>query len=83
MVVLLIVIFIGFLNHFRSMFFAPPPGRDDASPRTEDAQAPDSGEFPALWCTVPMWLALIPLLVMGLWWPGFFSHLFSLVSHEL
>lgn len=83
MVVLLIVIFIGFLNHFRSMFFDPAPGRDASLGTDDDAQASDSGECPTWWCTIPMWLALIPLLVMGLWWPGFFSHLFSLVGHEL
>jgi hydrogenase-4 component F len=21
------------------------------------------------WCAAPMWLAFIPLLVLGLWWP--------------
>jgi hydrogenase-4 component F len=56
MAVLLIVIFIGFMNHFRSMYYRPevepaPKGRASA------------------WCAVPMWLALAPLLVLGLWWP--------------
>ena len=49
MIVLLIVIFIGFLNHFREMYFA---GR--APKRWANASL--SG-----WCVAPMWLALAPL----------------------
>ena len=60
MAVLLIVIFIGFLNHFRAMYFAANDG--------------DKGDMSMLrvsgWCIAPMWLALAPLLVLGLWWPG-------------
>jgi hydrogenase-4 component F len=56
MAVLLIVIFIGFMNHFRSMYYRP-----------EVAIAP-KGRVSA-WCAVPMWLALAPLLVLGVWWP--------------
>jgi hydrogenase-4 component F len=59
MAVLLIVIFIGFLNHFRHMYFAP------------DSNA---GAGPArrisCWCATPMWLALVPLVVLGAWWSG-------------
>jgi hydrogenase-4 component F len=63
MVVLLIVIFIGFLNHFRAMYF---DGEDEA----EKVPARVSR-----WCVAPMWLALAPLLVFGLWWPsGLWSH---------
>jgi len=54
---LLIVIFIGFLNHFRSMYFEA-----DATP---NAAAPAISR----WCVAPMWLALAPLVVFGLWWP--------------
>ena len=58
MAVLLIVIFIGFLNHFRAMYF-------DAGTASERRRpAPVSR-----WCVAPMWLALAPLLVFGLWWP--------------
>ncbi len=46
MVVLLIVIFIGFLNHFRAMYF---DGEDEAG----RPPAPMSR-----WCVAPMWLAL-------------------------
>jgi hydrogenase-4 component F len=35
------------------------------------------------WCVAPMWLALAPLLVFGLWWPsGLWSH-FMLAAHSL
>jgi len=56
---LLIVIFIGFLNHFRVMYFDPP----------EAAEASAPARSPGGWCIVPMWLALAPLVVFGLWWP--------------
>ena len=59
MAVLLIVIFIGFLNHFRIMYYTPAPA--DHTPPTRRVTA---------WCAVPMWLALVPLLVLGLWWPA-------------
>jgi hydrogenase-4 component F len=55
--VLLIVIFVGFLNHFRAMYF-------EDSHRAPKKAAPISA-----WCVAPMWLAIIPLFVMGLWWP--------------
>jgi hydrogenase-4 component F len=58
MVVLLIVIFIGFLNHFRAMYF-------NADSASEHRPAPVSR-----WCVAPMWLALAPLLVFGVWWPS-------------
>jgi hydrogenase-4 component F len=57
MAVLLIVIFVGFLNHFRIMFFGAES---------------DTGAKPkpiSHWCVTPMWLALIPLFVFGVWWP--------------
>ena len=58
MAVLLIVIFIGFMNQFRLMYYRPAAG-----------DAPSRGTLSA-WCTVPMWLSLAPLLVLGLWWPA-------------
>jgi hydrogenase-4 component F len=54
---LLIVIFIGFLNHFRSMYFEAD-GSSGAAPLSISR-----------WCIAPMWLALAPLVVFGLWWP--------------
>ena len=63
MAVLLIVIFIGFLNHFRAMYF-------DA-----DAGARDRSKPISRWCVTPMWLAMAPLLVFGVWWPnGLWDH---------
>jgi len=58
MVVLLIVIFIGFLNHFRAMYFDGEDGAEKVPARV------------SRWCVAPMWLALAPLLVFGLWWPS-------------
>jgi hydrogenase-4 component F len=71
MLILLIVIFIGFLNHFRQMYFQPVL----------------PAEMPSLslsrWCVTPMWLALAPLLLFGLWWPsGLWDH-FSAIAHVL
>jgi hydrogenase-4 component F len=58
MVVLLIIIFIGFLNHFRAMYF-DARATSDSKPRAVSR-----------WCVAPMWLALAPLLVFGVWWPS-------------
>ena len=57
MAVLLIVIFIGFMNHFRSMYYGEASGSAPAA-------------HVSAWCAVPMWLALVPLFVLGVWWPG-------------
>lgn len=71
MAVLLIIIFVGFLNHFRQMYF-------------EDGEAAAKKSAPvSLWCVMPMWLALIPLLVMGLWWPQAFWDHFQAIAHAL
>jgi hydrogenase-4 component F len=77
MAVLLIVIFIGFLNHFRAMYFDEPAayGHESRGAAVAVVRAPIP---PSLWCVVPMGLALFPLLILGLWWPqaiwGFFAH---------
>lgn len=66
MAVLLIVIFIGFMNHFRTMYYQP-------------AQNPRQAHRLSVWCMAPMWLSLVPLLVFGLWWPaGIWHYLASL-----
>jgi len=57
MAVLLIVIFIGFLNHFRIMYFG---AKTDADNQPKPISR---------WCVTPMWLALVPLFVFGVWWP--------------
>ncbi len=71
MLVLLVVIFAGFLNHFRIMYFTEAP-----------TPAPDAQAI-GPWCTLPMLLAGIPLLVLGLWWPSAFSTVFHAVSNAL
>ncbi|MDA8250466.1 MAG: proton-conducting transporter membrane subunit [Rhodospirillales bacterium] len=71
MAALLIVIFIGFLNHFRIMYFEPA-GADQVPQHTVSA-----------WCLVPMWGALLPLLVFGLWWPDALWSYFVTVAHSL
>ena len=71
MAVLLIVIFIGFLNHFRPCITTGRRRR-----RRADRQV-------SAWCAVPMWLALLPLLVLGLWWPrGVWAYL-TAIAHAL
>jgi hydrogenase-4 component F len=63
MAVLLIVIFIGFLNHFRAMYFSAGAASGDGRKGT------------SRWCVAPMWFALAPLLVFGVWWPnGLWTH---------
>ena len=76
MLALLAVIFIGFLNHFRAMFF----GGHAAS---TEAAAPGQRAATSLWCLLPMWLALVPLLALGLWWPSAFTHYFSVIASQL
>lgn len=71
MLVLLIVIFVGFLNHFRAMYFGREP---DGAPR---------GPLTSGWTVAPMWLAAIPLLVLGLWWPGVLVELFAQIARQL
>jgi hydrogenase-4 component F len=71
MLVLLIVIFVGFLNHFREMYFRQQQPINVSAP-------PLSG-----WCVAPMWFTLLPLLVFGLWWPsGMWNH-FSAIAQVL
>lgn len=94
LLVLLIVIFIGFLNHFRLMYFAAP-GVQSQMAKSHAAES-DAGEGdlalpvslverikPSLWMTLPMWLALLPVLVLGLWWPQGLWHFFETVASDL
>ena len=71
MAILLIVIFVGFLNHFRSMYCAPD----------HDGAAPAAKLTP--WCTAPMWLTLAPLLILGVWWPAGIWHYLTSIAHSL
>jgi hydrogenase-4 component F len=71
MALLLIVIFIGFLNHFRRMYF------------DETVHAEAAPVHVASWCLLPMWLALAPVLVLGLWWPQPLWDYFMTVARQL
>ena len=81
MALLLIVIFIGFLNHFRRMYFDDAPSGQ--TPPGDMAASVAPAHVLSAWCTLPMWLALIPLLLLGLWWPDFFSRFFMAVAAGL
>jgi hydrogenase-4 component F len=68
MLVLLIVIFIGFLNHFRAMYW-------------EDGGPPSPQLRLSVWMTAPIAIALVPLLVLGLWWPhGVWTYLAAIAA---
>lgn len=68
--VFLIVVFIAFLAHFRRMYFA-------GEPSTPAIPLPGSA-----WRAVPMWLAFLPLLVLGLWWPDTLWNAFMKIAAE-
>jgi hydrogenase-4 component F len=71
MILLLMIIFVGFLNHFREMYFTPVP------------QTPTRPSPVSRWCVVPMWLALAPLFLFGIWWPsGLWGHFIN-IGHVL
>jgi hydrogenase-4 component F len=71
MAALLVVIFIGFMNHFRAMYYGPPA---DSPPIQKQ-----SG-----WCVAPMWAAFAALLVLGLWWPsGVWDYLSAIAPAPL
>lgn len=76
LLLLLIVIFIGFLNHFRVMYF------DTGTPVTTPALIPGGIDVSA-WMTVPMWMALLPVFVLGVWWPQELWHFFETVAADL
>ena len=71
MAVLLVVIFVGFLNHFRVMYFEDGAG-----------EAPEVARV-GPWLVLPMWLALVPLLVLGLWWPQALWDHFQAIAQAL
>ena len=77
MLVLLVVIFVGFLNHFRAMYFGENPVAEAAVSRwLRPART-------GIWCLLPMWLALVPLLALGLWWPRVFSQYLAAIAAQL
>jgi hydrogenase-4 component F len=71
MIVLLIVIFVGFLNHFREMYFnREPEAKVELLPLSR-------------WCVAPMWFALAPLLLFGVWWPPAMWEHFTAIGRVL
>lgn len=69
-VIFLIVVFIGFLAHFRRMYFDEP--------------AEQGAQLSGLaWRALPMWLAFVPLLILGLWWPQHLWSIFTRISSSL
>jgi hydrogenase-4 component F len=68
-VAFLIVVFIGFLAHFRAMYFDHAPAQ------------PLSKASGVVWRTLPMWLAFLPLLILGLWWPHALWDVFTKISY--
>jgi hydrogenase-4 component F len=76
MLALLIVIFVGFLNHFRAMYFGE--NAVGLSPR-----ASPSKFHLSIWCVLPMWMALVPLLLLGMWWPHALSRYFAVIATQL
>ncbi len=71
MLVLLVVIFAGFLNHFRIMYYSPAPA--------SEPQARTAGP----WSVAAMLLAGAPLLLLGLWWPSALTPVFHAASAAL
>lgn len=68
---LLILIFIAFLNHFRAMAFGDEP---------------ESGAEPtlklSLWNTLPLGLTLAAVLLLGFWWPSALWRFFATAAHR-
>lgn len=70
--ILLIVIFIGFLSHFRSMYF------------DGNAEQLDNPTLKLnIWLTAPMWIGILALLVFGIWWPTTLMHFFISAGKSL
>ncbi|BBP04784.1 NADH dehydrogenase [Sulfuriferula plumbiphila] len=73
MALLLILIFAAFLNHIRRMAFGA----------TGQIAPQPINRHLSCWQTLPMWLALIPTLLFGLWWPDAFTRFFHLARTML
>ncbi|MGA8277330.1 MAG: proton-conducting transporter membrane subunit [Rhodanobacteraceae bacterium] len=71
LLIALIVIFIGFLNHFRVMYF------------DESVIEAPTGPRPARISVAPMWIAVVALLMFGLWWPHGLRDLFAAIAGDL
>jgi hydrogenase-4 component F len=75
MAILLILIFCGFLNHFRQMVFSQHEDYETAPVKLSK------------WCVAPMFIAFIPLLILGVWWPeaiwNYFMHIVTQLGIQL
>ncbi|TAM60074.1 MAG: hypothetical protein EPN49_09845 [Rhodanobacter sp.] len=81
MLVLLIVIFVAFLNHFRAMYLAESPANSDELPTSAVPMERES--WYAGWRVLPMALPLLPLLLLGVWWPASWTALFHTIANAL
>jgi len=72
MAVLLVIVFIGFLNHFRAMYYEEDYGAAAIAPKPISA-----------WCVAPMALALIPLVLFGFWWPNSIWSFLASIAHAV
>ncbi len=74
MALLLIVIFVGFLQHFIRMYFGD---------RRQAIRGDTARQTISVWCVTPMWLGLAPVLILGLWWPAAIWNFFMVVARHL
>jgi hydrogenase-4 component F len=72
--VLLIIIFVGFLNQFRRMYFTNGGPVEQAAPTALKLSG---------WCVAPMWCAILPLILFGVWWPDALWNRFGEIALEL
>ncbi|MGH7009262.1 MAG: proton-conducting transporter membrane subunit [Caulobacteraceae bacterium] len=70
MAIFLVVVFVGFLNHFRTMYYEPPTVHGPVASISA-------------WCVAPMAMALAPLVVFGFWWPESLWRYFGLIHGAL
>jgi hydrogenase-4 component F len=77
MLLLLIVIFVAFLNHFRAMYLVDPTAVSLEDDGIEQVS------WYAGWRVAPMVLPLVPLLVLGVWWPSSWTMLFHAIANAL
>lgn len=72
MAILLIVIFCGFLSHFWRMYFV---NANDTTPTHHEKLS--------RWCIAPMIIAIIPLFILGVWWPHAIWNFFMTVASQM
>ncbi|MGH6890297.1 MAG: proton-conducting transporter membrane subunit [Rhizomicrobium sp.] len=72
MAALLVIVFIGFLNHFCAMYYEEGCTVGEAAPRAISA-----------WCIAPMVLAVIPLVAFGFWWPNAIWSFLATIAHAV